>query len=146
MINERTFADLIFPHTLDDLNTFYKLSQVSKRFHEVSKKYLIKKERINQDGTKEVWTELPSGQRHGLSRGWYTNGQLWRESNYNQGQRHGLSQGWYKVTDQSSETLCQIAYKHNYHQGHLHGLAQAWFTNGKSNYVNNYKFDKLIEN
>jgi antitoxin component YwqK of YwqJK toxin-antitoxin module len=118
MINERIFADLIFPHTIDDLNTFCKLSQVSKRFHEVSKKYLIKKENFC-NGSKKVWTELPNGKKHGLFRGWYSNGQLWHELPYQQGQPHGLCRGWYLAFSQSSEARGQLAFKTNYNQGQL---------------------------
>lgn len=36
-ISENDLAELIFPHTLQDFRTFIALSQVSKRFNEVSK-------------------------------------------------------------------------------------------------------------
>lgn len=111
MINETVLAELLFPHTLQYPKTFCQLSQVSKRFNEVSKRQLIKKNWINKDGTKEVWTELPNGKKQGLSRGWHENGQLRYEKNYDQGQLYGLYRGWHSNG--------QLIYKHNYDKGEL---------------------------
>ena len=53
MISENDLAELIFPNTLQDFRTFIALSQVSKRFNEVSKRKLIRKEQINSNGKKK---------------------------------------------------------------------------------------------
>lgn len=135
MINERTFAELIFTHILQDPRTFCTLAQVSKRFNEVSKTQLIKKERINEDGTKEVWTELPNGTRHGLFREWYPCGQLKYEKNYNQNQLHGLFREWYENG--------RLKYEYNYVQNQLHGLCREWYENGRLWYEYNYDQDQL---
>jgi len=49
-----------------------------------------------------------------LSKGWYSNGQLWYEWNFVNGQRHGVSKGWYSNG--------QLAYENNYVNGQRHGL------------------------
>jgi antitoxin component YwqK of YwqJK toxin-antitoxin module len=138
MINEAVFAELIFPHTLQYPKTFCQLSQVSKRFNEVSKRQLVKKERINQDGIKEVWTELPNGKKHGLYREWDSFGQLWYEHNYQHGQLHGLYQRWYSNG--------QLAYESNYQQGQSHGLCRRWYEDGQLMYELNYQQGQVIEN
>jgi antitoxin component YwqK of YwqJK toxin-antitoxin module len=171
MINEAVFAQLIFPHTLQDTKTFCQLAQVSKRFHEVSKKYLIKKENIDSTvGFKTVWTELPNGQLHGLCRGWYlvsgqsseARGQLRYEENYHQGHVHGLSRGWWSNGQLEYErnynqeqfhglsrgwwSNGQLSYEKNYNQGQLHGLCRGWDEDGQLWYEHNYHQGKLIEN
>ena len=162
MINESDLAELIFSHALQDFQTYIALSQVSKRFNEFSKRQLICKEKINPDGTKEIWTELPTGSKHGLQRKWYTNGQLHYECNYRQGQKHGLQRGWYTNGQLGSESNHhqgqlhglqrrwyyngQLCAESNYHQGQLHGLHQEWYSNGQLWSESNYHQGQLIEN
>ena len=89
-IGETDLAELLFPHILDDLITWVRLSQVSRRFNEVAKKKLIRKERIDGCGRKIIWTEFPTG----LCRTWYPHGQLSSSINYQHGKRHGLFREW----------------------------------------------------
>lgn len=69
MISERDFAELLLPHVLDDTNTWYKLARVSKRFLEVSRRLLVKKEykfKYMNNLWHYIWTTLPDGQEHGV--------------------------------------------------------------------------------
>jgi hypothetical protein len=143
MISENDLAELLFPHTLKDPVTFHRLAQVSKRFYDVSKKKLIRKEETAYVliRFKRIWTELPNGIKHGLCRGWYMNYsseaccQLECARTYDQGKLHGLFQGWHPNG--------QPWYKTNYIQGKRHGLYQEWYTSGKLQFEYNYVHSQL---
>ena len=83
-ISESDLAELLFPH-VTDFKTWIALSKVSKKFNEVSKRMLIRKETLNTDGSKAIWTVLPIGLEHGFAQGWYSNGKLRYIQNYNNG-------------------------------------------------------------
>lgn len=131
-IDERTLAELLFPHVLDDPITFHRLTQVSKKFNKVSKTKLRRKELENYFGEKRVWTELPTGGlKHGLSRGWcgkyvhdigYVQGSLIYSHNHHHGELHGTQHGW-----DNNGKLCYI---HNYRHGASHGRQQGWSQGG----------------
>jgi antitoxin component YwqK of YwqJK toxin-antitoxin module len=107
MINETTLAELLFPQ-IQDPKTWCKLAQVSKRFNEVFKRKLIKKERTDFSGAKEVWTELPNGQKHGPAKGLYSSGHLAHIVYYNQGELHGTNRYWYR----NGQLIYKLEYKH----------------------------------
>lgn len=137
MINENDLAILIIPHTLDDTRTFCRLSQVSKRFNQVSKKMLIQKKGVTQDGN-YVWMELPNGQRHGLCRVWYLFGQLYYEYNTIHNIYHGLYRGWFPNG--------QLMLEMNYQNGRRHGIERVWDSNGQLVSDKRYSNGSLIAN
>ena len=108
-ISESDLAELLFPHT--DFKTFIALSKVSKKFNAASKRKLIRKEKIDTDGSKAIWTELPIGLKHGLTKGWYSNGKLRYIQNYNDGLLHGPCQVWFRNG--------QLFKTYNYNHGKL---------------------------
>lgn len=139
MINETTLAEFILPHTIDDHVTFHRLSCVSRRFNQVAKRMLIRREQINY-GCKYIWTELPGsvgGRIHGLYRIFLENGLLHREYTYHQGSRHGRMRGWYAIGG-----LTHLTYEWNYYQGKLHGLQHEWHINGQLVSEENYHHGK----
>ena len=137
-ISESDLAELLFPH-VTDFKTWIALSKVSKKFNEVSKKKLIKKEEKYEDGYKKIWTILlRTGQKHGFQREWYPSNQLMHESNYYQGKKHGIAKGWF--------VNGQLSYSCNYYYDQLHGPYLGWFINGQLVSKNNYNHGKLIEN
>ena len=135
-ISESDLAALILPHALSDFQTWIALSKVSKKFNEVSKMMLVRKE-IYKDGMKGIWTELPSGQKHGHYREWYPNGQLKYSSNFSYDQIHGQQQGWFMNG--------QLSYILNIDHGEKHGFQQGWRENGQLAYTNHYDQGQLIE-
>ena len=60
--------------------------------------------------------------RHGLSRTWYDNGQLWRETSYKDGKKHGVERRWHDNG--------QLWEKTTYKDGVEHGLARQGHENG----------------
>lgn len=137
MISESDLAELIIPHSINDLVTFHRLAQVSKRFNVVSKKLLIRREEIDFNGIKFVWTELPNRLKHGHSRLWHPNGQLTQDYNYINGELQGVCKNWYLNGQLTSEW--------NYFDNDRHGLCKGWYPNGELIYSNRYSYGKLIE-
>lgn len=63
MINERDFAELLFPH-VDNSLVWCRLQCVSTRFNQVGKSKLVIKA-LNKYNDYIIWTELPNGNLHG---------------------------------------------------------------------------------
>ena len=76
------------------------------------------------------------GDKDGLYRTWYINGQLNQEWNYKNGNRDGLQRTWFKNG--------QLQYETNYKDGIQDGLQKQWFPNGQLKYERNYKEGKEI--
>lgn len=74
--------------------------------------------------------------RHGLQRGWYSNGRLSYEANFVNGKQCGLQCSWYDNG--------QIIYKDNYLNGVLHGLQYSWNKKGQPLYIANYIHGKFV--
>lgn len=123
MISESDFAELIFNHVLTDHVTFHRLAQINKKFNEVSKRKLIRKEvtfaawfddsnRMVWTGRgnvkKIVWTEQANGKKHGLCRTW-VNGKLLKSIHYQDDQLHGHYQSWYP----DGTKMCHYIYESN---------------------------------
>jgi len=85
----------------------------------------------------QKFLENIQGQAHGISRGWYSDGQLRYEENYIQGQSYGICRGWYDNG--------QLWYEHNYFHNKLHGIQRAWYKNGKLQYKYTFVHGKQIE-
>jgi antitoxin component YwqK of YwqJK toxin-antitoxin module len=67
-------------------------------------KGMIEKEYWDKE-EKKIWAEISfqDGQRHGVSRHWYENGQLQHESSCRNGCTHGVSRLWYRNGQLESE-------------------------------------------
>jgi len=74
------------------------------------------------------------GELHGRCQLWYPNGQLWYDKNYEHWKRHGRCRGWYDNG--------QLEYEANYEYGERHGLCRWWHSNGQLWYEDNYEHGK----
>ncbi len=78
------------------------------------------------------YTVNSDGQRHGLTQGWFYDGQRSLEENYVDGKKHGLVQYWYPDGKRRI--------KGEYVNGKKHGLYQRWYDHGslgsEENWVN----------
>ena len=86
---------------------------VHKDVHKIIVDYLY--ETIT-DGNKKYQTI--NGIRHGMSRSWYENGQLWVEGEYKNGKQDGMERIWY---DNS-----QLWYKLEYKNGEPDEMSRSW--------------------
>lgn len=85
---------------------------------------------------KNIWTELPNGQKHGTHYAWYpidntkTEPKLMFEHNYSSGQLHGVSRSWSKNGQMLTENY--------YVSGQPHGISRRWHKNGQLRNQDNY--------
>lgn len=118
-LSKSDLANLLFPHV--DPPVWHRLQQVSKRFNQVGKSKLIRKEEIYPDNEKEIWTELPNGNLHGLYKQWYPDGQLHYCWSYVNGVRNGISRVWY--------INGQLCCEYNCVNGHIQSYS-SWLPDG----------------
>jgi antitoxin component YwqK of YwqJK toxin-antitoxin module/S1-C subfamily serine protease len=97
-----------------------------------------------RDGLQRKWYEngqlkyegnYKDSERDGLQRAWYENGQLEEEFNFKDGEVDGLNRKWYENGQLSSEV--------NKKDGEVDGLSRKWYENGQLNLENNFKDGKL---
>lgn len=130
------FAGLLFQHIINDFSdrtsiiAFHRLSQVSRRFHKVAKRFLI-----THNSETIIWTESPiNGRRHGLLRRWRMvwtpeacmRGPLLQEDIYVNGSLHGVRKGWYPSGQQHFSAYCQ--------NNRMHGPQLVWYPSGGLEY------------
>ena len=77
------------------------------------------------------------GKRHGLSREWHENGQLYTEQTYNNGKRYGLYRHW--------TTEGQLYLEETYKNGQRHGLTLAWEGDGSLLMKQCFSNDKTVD-
>ena len=77
------------------------------------------------------------GRRHGLSREWHGNGQLYTEQTYNNGKRYGLYRHW--------TTEGQLYLEETYKNGQRHGLTLAWEGDGSLLMKQCFSNDKTVD-
>lgn len=102
-------------------------------------------ENYSQDRRK-LEISIENGRAHGLSRGWYDNGQIEVEESFVNGVSHGVRKRWYLNGSQKSEALIVngeidgsyrlwhengiLAAEMEMNNGRIQGLAQAWYPSG----------------
>lgn len=74
-------------------------------------------------GAKRIAIQIRAGKAHGLSRGWYENGQIETEEHFLNGASHGLRTRWYENGARKSEA--QIV------AGKIEGTFTRWHENGQ---------------
>jgi antitoxin component YwqK of YwqJK toxin-antitoxin module len=74
------------------------------------------------DGVLRSRSTITDGRLHGLSQGWYTNGQLQVMEQFKEGVSHGVRTKWYLSGAKQSEA--------NIVNGKLHGTFHKWHENG----------------
>jgi antitoxin component YwqK of YwqJK toxin-antitoxin module len=74
------------------------------------------------DATLRSESAIANGLLHGLSQGWYTNGQLEIKEQFKAGKSHGLRTRWYPSGAKLSEASIR--------EGQLHGPFRRWHENG----------------
>ena len=74
------------------------------------------------------------GEKHGLERRWYENGQLSSERTYENGKKHGFSKHWYENG--------QLRWERTFENGEKHGLQRYWDENGKLDFETHYENGK----
>lgn len=75
------------------------------------------------DGAKRIAIEISGGKPHGVSRGWYENGQLEVEEHFERGVSHGPRKRWFSNGAVKSEA--QVV------DGKIEGIFTRWHENGR---------------
>ena len=83
-----------------------------------------------KDGLLSSSRTYKDGEKNGLWREWYENGQIEYEDYFQNGLEHGESQGWYEDG--------QKEYEWNFKNGLDHGLQRGWDEKGQLEYESNY--------
>lgn len=159
-LSEGDLATLLFSQIGDDVQTSLKLAQVSKRFYQISKQKLSISHAPNASDIIKICVKMPNGKLfglekkyyrqskqlefrynflnnrlHGLSEGWYENGQISYKNQWVSGNKHGERIGW-----RSNGQISHIA---NHQNGYRHGLLCYWYPDGQLKLVSYYKNGKL---
>ena len=92
--------------------------------------YTGKAERMHFDGTRISEVNYLKGRQHGLSRFWYSNGNIRSSFSYNAGVLDGNSTYFYGNGNIQNLT--------SYRQGVMHGLVVDWWPEGKKSFVESY--------
>lgn len=136
MIGESVLGEVLL-RCIDDSDTWCTLSRVSKRFYHIAKRLLVKKtEIISSSMEKAVYTELPTGVKHGLYQTFLRNDRRDTEVYFKNGGYHGEFREWYLTG--------QIYYQRNYLNNKLHGAYMIWSDNGQLQYMATYYNGQLI--
>jgi len=105
---------------LENGHTMINFSEISRKCNQIFNQNI----KITTYRTQKFMKNI-QGQKHGISRVWYQNGQLRYENNYLHNDKHGIQRAWYKNG--------QLAYKQNWFRGARHGICRTWTSNGQLN-------------
>src|SRR5262245_28043547 len=75
-----------------------------------------------EDGSLKSRSAVSNGLLHGLSQGWYTNGQQQVEEHFLDGTSEGMRAKWHPNGQKRSEVMVR--------HGNLHGVFRSWHENG----------------
>lgn len=97
-------------------------------------------------GVRKAAVEIQGGKAHGVSRGWFDNGQLEVQEHFTEGVSHGLRERWYRNGARRCTALIeagkvqgeycewhdngQLAVRMNVWDGSPEGEVEAWFPSG----------------
>jgi antitoxin component YwqK of YwqJK toxin-antitoxin module/Flp pilus assembly protein TadD len=87
---------------------------------------------VYSNGQLKKETNYEDGKEDGLQKGWHKNGQLKFEANYKDGEKGGLQKGWHKNG--------QLQYEDNYKGGKRDGLQKWWYKNGQLHLERHYRY------
>jgi MORN repeat variant len=124
----QTIYEILEVNRLADLFDIIKTLITPRRIREIGD--FCGPYELNYDGNYE------HGQKHGLFKRWYDNGQIRYDHNYFNGEYHGIFRTWHENG--------QIWYENNYEHGERHGIHIGWYDNGQIWYENNYFKGRLI--
>jgi len=102
----------------EDGHDMINFSELNRKCHQIFHQHIKIEDNINNKIMKNI-----HGQKHGIYREWYSNGQLRYEHNYVHDLKHGICYGWYPNG--------QLKYEDNYFHGQKHGICRRWYPNGQ---------------